>query len=263
MAINATGVEFRFVLKGEKAVIKMCVKDVVEGVFHVFRGGIQGGWEDHEMHKVVTTEPQEFVIERSKNLDRLKVMAERIGDSWDPEVIRVIFDRGYFKIYDIVGDIEPPKEEQCPAKTMLSYGSSITHGSNSIDMSHSWVSIVAHNLNMDARNLGMAGSCAMEPEMVDYIASEGEKGRWDIATLELGINVLGWVLGLLDGIGQDDTQEQIDEPFTYTPEAEIEEETAPKVEVWRENGRMKEHLKVSSDGQRYYDPEDGEWHNIK
>ena len=190
MAINATGVEFRFVLKGEKAVIKMCVKDVVEGVFHVFRGGIQG--EDHVMHKVVTTEPQEFVIERSKNLDRLKVMAERIGDSWDPEVIRVIFDRGYFKIYDIVGDIEPPKEEQCPAKTMLSYGSSITHGSNSIDMSHSWVSIVAHNLNMDTRNLGMAGSCAMEPEMVDYIASEGEKGRWDIATLELGINVLGW-----------------------------------------------------------------------
>ena len=79
----------------------------------------------------------------------------------------------------------------------------------------------------------------------------------------MGINVLGWVLGLLDGIGQDDTQEQIDEPFTYTPEAEIEEETAPKVEGWRENGMMKEHLKVSSDGQRYYDPEDGEWHNIK
>ena len=79
----------------------------------------------------------------------------------------------------------------------------------------------------------------------------------------MGINVLGWVLGLLDGIGQDDTQEQIDEPFTYTPEAEIEEDPAPKVEVWRENGMMKEHLKVSSDGQRYYDPEDGEWHNIK
>ena len=79
----------------------------------------------------------------------------------------------------------------------------------------------------------------------------------------MGINVLGWVLGLLDGIGQDDTQEQIDEPFTYTPEAEIEEETAPKVEVWRENGMMKEHLKVSSEGQRYYDPEDGEWQNIK
>ena len=32
----------------------------------------------------------------------------------------------------------------------------------------------------------------MEPEMVDYIAGEGEKGTWDIAVLELGINVLGW-----------------------------------------------------------------------
>jgi len=28
--------------------------------------------------------------------------------------------------------------------------------------------------------------------MVDYVASEGEKGNWDIATLELGINALGW-----------------------------------------------------------------------
>lgn len=45
---------------------------------------------------------------------------------------------------------------------------------------------------MDYRNLGMAGSCALEPEMAEYISSEGEKGNWDIATLELGINVLDW-----------------------------------------------------------------------
>jgi lysophospholipase L1-like esterase len=38
----------------------------------------------------------------------------------------------------------------------------------------------------------MAGSCAMEPAMAEYIASEGEKGNWDLATLELGINVLHW-----------------------------------------------------------------------
>lgn len=79
----------------------------------------------------------------------------------------------------------------------------------------------------------------------------------------MGINVLGWVLGLLDGIGQDTKQEQDDEPFVYTPEIEEEEAPAPKVEVWRENGMMKEHLKVSSDGKRYYDPEDSEWHPIK
>ena len=80
----------------------------------------------------------------------------------------------------------------------------------------------------------------------------------------MGINVIGWVLGLLDGIGQNAKQEQLDEGYTYVPEEEPEVEApAKKVEVWRENGYMKEHLKVSSDGERYYDPEDGEWHRIK
>lgn len=191
MAICSTGVELRFVLKSDKITIKMCTKDA-DGQFHVFRGGIQGGWVDHELHKQVGTNVEEFVIEKSKNSDRLKKMTEQIGYDWDSEVIRIIFDRGYFNIYDIIGDIEPPKKGQCPKKTLLSYGSSITHGSNAIDASHTWVSLLAHNLNMDARNLGMAGSCALEYEMADYIASEGEKGRWDIATLELGINVLDW-----------------------------------------------------------------------
>ncbi|MBQ7838893.1 MAG: hypothetical protein IJ390_00145 [Lachnospiraceae bacterium] len=191
MAVNATGVELRFVLKGDRAVIRMCTSKE-DGVFHVYRGGIQGRYDDHEVHKLVSTTAEDFVIEKSKNLPRLKAMTEKIGYDWDCEVIRVIFDRGFFKIFDITGDIEPPTKAQCPKKTLLSYGSSITHGSNSIDASHAWVSVLAHNLNMDARNLGMAGSCAMEPAIVDYIASEGEKGRWDIATLELGINVLDW-----------------------------------------------------------------------
>lgn len=36
-----------------------------------------------------------------------------------------------------------------------------------------------------------------------------------------------------------------------------------KVEVWRENGMMRENLKVNSTGDMYYDPEDGEWHKIQ
>ena len=32
----------------------------------------------------------------------------------------------------------------------------------------------------------------MEPALIDYIAREGKNGNWDIAVLELGINVLGW-----------------------------------------------------------------------
>lgn len=36
----------------------------------------------------------------------------------------------------------------------------------------------------------------MEPEVIDYIAEKGRKNEWDIAVLELGINVLvdEWVL---------------------------------------------------------------------
>lgn len=191
MAGCATGVELRFVLKGEQAVIRMRTM-TGDGIFHVYRGGIQGGWEDHEVHKMVGTQAEEFVIRRSENMERLKVMTEQSGLDWDCEVIRVIFDRGYFELYGIEGDIEPPRREQCPEKTLMAYGSSITHGSNSLDQSHSWVSLTAHALNMDARNLGMAGSCWMEPEIVDYVAAEGEKGAWDLAILELGINVMGW-----------------------------------------------------------------------
>ena len=32
----------------------------------------------------------------------------------------------------------------------------------------------------------------MEDEVAEYIASEGVLGKWDIAVLELGINVLDW-----------------------------------------------------------------------
>ncbi len=188
-----TGVEMRFILKGESAVIKMCaVDDSFANSFHVYRGGIQGGWDDHEKNKNVTTEIKDFEIKKSGNLLSLKKMSEASGTDWNPEVIRIVFDLGTYKIYDIIGDIEPPKPEDKPEKTILFYGSSITHGSNSLDASHSWVSLIGHNLNMDVRNLGFAGSCCMEPEIADYIAEEGEKGNWDYAVLELGINVLGW-----------------------------------------------------------------------
>ena len=173
---NSTGVELRFILKGERAVIRMATTEG-DGRFHVYRGGVQGGWDDHEIHKQVRTEVEDFVIEKSCDRERLRTMHLRSGLDWDSEVIRIIFDKGFFKIFDIIGDVEVPGKAQYPGRTLLAYGSSITHGSNSLDMSHAWVSVLAHNLRMDARNLGMAGSCAMEPEMVEYIASEGEKGR--------------------------------------------------------------------------------------
>lgn len=191
MNAYATGVEMRFVIKSGSAVIRM--KALSENCcFHIFRGGIQAGWTDNGINTLSESEEKNIVVEKSDNLEMLRLMAKEAGDAFDPEVIRIIFDKGYFKILDISGDIEPPKKGQTPEKTILCYGSSLTHGSNSLNMSQTWAALAAKALHTDLLNYGMAGSCAVEHETVDYIASSGENGCWDTALLELGANVLSW-----------------------------------------------------------------------
>ena len=194
MNISSTGVEIRFVIKSGEAVVRMqsISEESVNTCFHIYRDGIQGGYLEHELNTHVPTAPSAFTFSEPENIDTLRAMANASGDLFAPEVVRVIFDRGAYRILDIAGNIAPPSKAQVPAKTLLCYGSSITHGSNSIDASHTWASLTAHELNMDLRNLGMAGSGYMEPEVIDYIAAEGERGMWDAAIMELGINVLFW-----------------------------------------------------------------------
>jgi len=191
---GSTGVELRFVLKGDRAVIKMQSLGTMmsTSTFHVFFGGLQGGWECHESGKFIRPEVFEYEIKKPSRFDVIERISKESGFDWDPSVVRIIFNRGAYRIIDIEGDIEPPKKSQTPSKTLLTYGSSITHGSNALSASNSWASIVAHNLNMDLMNKGLAGSCCMEPALIDYIAEEGVKGNWDMATLELGINVKDW-----------------------------------------------------------------------
>lgn len=191
MAKACTGVELRFIMESDTVTLRMRTKGK-EGVFHVYRGSMQGGWEDHQVNKNVCEETSDFVIkqtDRPQILDKIRKESNLPMSSY---VIRVIFDRGVYELLDIIGDVRPPEPQMLPERTLLCYGSSITHGSNSIDASHSWPYLLAHNLKVDCRNLGFAGSCLMEKEFVEYIASEGEQARWDIATLELGINALGW-----------------------------------------------------------------------
>lgn len=191
VSADSTGVEIRFKQNCDKVVLRMATTGG-QGRFHIFRGNVQGGWQDHEVDKIITEEPHDFVIERPENPNRLKDICEKSGGEWSSEVTRVIFDIGGIVLYDIIGDVEPPKKEDCPRKTLMCHGSSITHGSNSIDMSHSWPSLLGHSIGYDVLNKGMSGSCHMEREYVDYIAQAGKDGVWDALTLELGINVIFW-----------------------------------------------------------------------
>ena len=188
-AEDCTGVELRFVMKSGKVTLKMrSRKEGITSTFHVFYGGIQGGWSDHEVNRVLSTETREFVIEKNSEQKLLEDMTKEGNFPFSPSVVRIVFDRGYIELVDVIGDVEPPRAEMLPKKTLLCYGSSITHGSNAICYSNTWASDLAQKLGVGCRNLGLSGSCLMEKEMVDYIANE----KWDIATLELGINALDW-----------------------------------------------------------------------
>lgn len=199
--LNSTGVELRFAVIGESVTLRLKAIEHCKGlssIFHIFRGGIQGSWEDHELNNSIGCETTDVVIKRSANLDTLTRMSKLSNTSFAPEIVRVIFDRGYYEIVDIIGDVVPPKAEQLPSKTVLFYGSSITHGSNSIDTSHSYTALTSRALDFDTLNLAMAGNCRMEPAMADHIAALGVGGAWDIAVMELGINVLSWGDDLID-----------------------------------------------------------------
>ncbi|MBQ3255838.1 MAG: hypothetical protein IJA67_00275 [Oscillospiraceae bacterium] len=195
IAISAVTVELRFVLLGDRAVLHLAKQRPDDGYIHhvhVFYGGIQGGWSDHAISRCIEGDCGDIVIERPKNIETLRKMSDLAQENFSPEVVRVIFDRGYYRYLGVDGDIRAPLPHEYPKETLLTYGSSITQGSNSIDSSHAWPSLLAKDLHMDLRNLAFAGSCAMEDSIVDYLASEGEAQRWSMAVLELGINVLFW-----------------------------------------------------------------------
>ena len=183
----STGVELRFVIESGDAVLKIKNMEGI-GRFQVFRGSIQGAWFDSGY---ITEEITEITIKKSENSETLKRIADEFHQPFSPEVVRVIIHTGEFEIFGIDGDIRPPKTEEMPKRTLLAYGSSITHDLGG-GAEQGWLAQVGYNLGVDTRNLGIAGHCRMEKEMIDYIADEGKKGNWDMAIISMGVNVLYW-----------------------------------------------------------------------
>ena len=184
---NATGVELRFVMLSDEVKLRIrTVNPKGTVAVNLYFGGMQGGWQHYGEGGYFNGE-SEIVIQRPSNMEMIKRMSKDSGYNWSADVVRVMF-RGLFELVEIEGEVRPPEKSELPSKTLLTYGSSITHGSNSLAPSCTWASVLAHDLGVDLINLGMPGSCRMEPELVDYIASL----EWDAALMELGINVLPW-----------------------------------------------------------------------
>ena len=107
------------------------------------------------------------------------------GIGFDPNVIRVISQRGgliYCGIETYGSPVRPPEPSEKPAKTCLFYGSSITNST-----ADGFPSVACRILGTDIINVGMSGSCHVEPELADWMAARKD---WDLAVFELGINAL-------------------------------------------------------------------------
>jgi len=189
----STGVELRFRLVSDRVTIRLAKvrDDGVDNSFCIFRGGFQGYYGDYAKGRVLTDmEPMDVVIEKHQNPQRQELMNSMTHLGWDMDVFRIRFDRGLFRIVDVIGEVEPPKKEQCPQKTLMTYGSSITVGMDSMTAATAWASILAHNLRWDLLNKGFAGSCMLEYDMAEYFAQLGEQNAYDAGVLELGINAM-------------------------------------------------------------------------
>ena len=123
-----------------------------------------------------------------RNLGIRKIKSEYLrkgpGIGFAPEVIRLTSQRGgliYCGINTFGATVRPPEAGEKPAKTCLFYGSSITN--STLD---GFPTVAGKALGMDIINLGMSGSCHIEPELADWMAARED---WDLAVIELGINV--------------------------------------------------------------------------
>lgn len=181
----ATGVELRFRIKGDKAVLRLRAEAEEEAqVAYIYFGAFQGGW--YISSKVIHEEETRITIARPENMETMKAItgAQQLG--FDPEVVRVVLPYGCIHYLGVEGEIEAPSRADYPEKTYLAYGSSITHGSLSLAMPYSYPFRISQKADCDYINLGMAGSARLEKVFAEYLVSRKD---WDFASLELGINM--------------------------------------------------------------------------
>lgn len=188
VALHSSGVELRFRIRSGEARIILHLQDTTEGLpAQILYGSFQGGWTMSA--KAIGREPTELRIALPEQRELLRQIAKKQRMPFNPDVIRVLLPYGVCILDDVHGDLEPPQPEDLPSRTLLSYGSSITHGSLSLGSLQCYASRIARVLGYDGINLGLAGNCHLEPEIAEYIVARKD---WNAATMEMGINMLGF-----------------------------------------------------------------------
>ena len=172
--------EIRFVCDSPTARVTISATDWAHGV--VFFGpfqqdAIQIGAE----RRTIELTPCEY-------FDQLDPAA--IGPMpFSPRVRRLLMTGGEVFFHGVEGEgVRPPRPDELPKLRLLTYGTSITHGSAASGPHLNYAAQTARRLGADLINLGVGGSCHCEPELADYIAARPD---WDIAVLALSVNMTG------------------------------------------------------------------------
>ncbi len=139
----------------------------------------------------VGPEPTTIEVKPAGRSHLFPAVIERQPQPFDPALYRVVLPT-YQKTYliEIEGEgLTPPELRQLPARRHLAHGSSITHGASCARPTGMYAMRAAMHLEADLINLGFGGGAHFEPEMADYLAKRDD---WDFATIEMGINMVGW-----------------------------------------------------------------------
>jgi lysophospholipase L1-like esterase len=85
--------------------------------------------------------------------------------------------------------LRPPPPAEQPARRIVFYGTSITHGAGASSPHLTYPQMCSAHLHADAINLGLGGACHAEPQLANWIAGRDD---WDAAVLALSVNMMGF-----------------------------------------------------------------------
>jgi lysophospholipase L1-like esterase len=179
---EGTGAEIRFVTDAPHVRITLCAPETA-GHITVFKGG-----NLHSQHRLEAGHVHTLHLEAPPLLQEVG-RGRLLQSGFAPEVWRIGIGRHtvlFGGVQTFGKPLRPPAPGETPPLRWLAYGSSITHGLTAYPSSY--IHQAARRLAADVYNLGLSGSCHCEPEMGDFLASRSD---WDIATLELGVNMRG------------------------------------------------------------------------
>ncbi|MGG1514294.1 SGNH/GDSL hydrolase family protein [Paenibacillus oryzisoli] len=192
IAAMSTGCEIRFVTASP--VIRITLSAPITGGDIV----VYNGDYVHSVHRLEPGVPTTLHLEAPAGFKEVLPASLRQGGRFSPDVWRVFVSRSYlggpgfqvaFHRLETFGyEYRPPLPSEMPARRWIAYGSSITQGSGATVHHQAYIQQAARRLGLDVLNKGMGGSCLCEPEAADFLAAHND---WDVATLELGVNMRG------------------------------------------------------------------------